>query len=167
MIRLYSDAEHAALAHCIPAPRHIPDLRRRHNQVLIAHYLCYGCSHLWNKSQLNAGEFCLTGIVVENIFSDVGGILLAAFEGLSYGCGDAVIGVNPASDSVGIVSAILRALERLVEAYQVPTQTCCLAHITTQLAALENGVPVEKDANALSNITAAVMFPGNPNRKLM
>jgi ethanolamine ammonia-lyase large subunit len=74
---------------------------------------------------------------------DVGGILLAAFEGLLYGCGDAVIGVNPASDSVETVSSILRALDRLVEAYKVPTQTCCLAHITTQLAAMERGAPVD------------------------
>jgi ethanolamine ammonia-lyase large subunit len=74
---------------------------------------------------------------------DVGGILLSAFEGLLYGCGDAVIGVNPASDSVGAVLAILNGLVRLVEAYKVPTQTCCLAHITTQLAAMEHGAPVD------------------------
>jgi ethanolamine ammonia-lyase large subunit len=74
---------------------------------------------------------------------DLGGILLAAFEGLLYGCGDAVIGVNPATDSVETVSAILRALERLVDAYHVPTQACCLAHVTTQLAALERGAPVD------------------------
>ena len=58
------------------------------------------------------------------------------FEGLLYGCGDAVIGVNPASDSVETTSAILHALRRLVDVYAAPTQTCCLAHITTQLAAL-------------------------------
>jgi ethanolamine ammonia-lyase large subunit len=74
---------------------------------------------------------------------DIGGILLAAFEGLLYGCGDAVIGVNPASDSVGTVGAILHALQRLVETYQVPTQTCCLAHISAQLAAMEGGAPVD------------------------
>src|ERR1700751_3704418 len=74
---------------------------------------------------------------------DVGGILLSAFEGLLYGCGDAVIGVNPASDSVDAVLAILNGLARLVEAYKVPTQTCCLAHITTQLAAMERGGPVD------------------------
>jgi ethanolamine ammonia-lyase large subunit len=74
---------------------------------------------------------------------DIGGILLAAFEGLLYGCGDAVIGVNPAADSIETVSAILRALDRLIETYKVPTQTCCLAHITTQLAAMERGVPVD------------------------
>jgi ethanolamine ammonia-lyase large subunit len=74
---------------------------------------------------------------------DVGGILLSAFEGLLYGCGDAVIGVNPASDSVGAVLAILNGLARLVAAYKVPTQTCCLAHITTELAAMERGAPVD------------------------
>src|SRR5271154_6580742 len=74
---------------------------------------------------------------------DVGGILLTAFEGLLYGCGDAVIGVNPASDSVETVGAILHALDRLVESYQVPTQICCLAHIGTQLAAIDRGAPVD------------------------
>src|ERR1700757_1998312 len=74
---------------------------------------------------------------------DVGGILLAAFEGLLYGCGDAVIGVNPASDFIGAVLAILSGLARLVNAYKIPTQTCCLAHITTQLVAMERGAPVD------------------------
>ena len=74
---------------------------------------------------------------------DVGGILLSAFEGLLYGCGDAVIGVNPASDSVDAVLAILNGLARLVDAYKVPTQTCCLAHVTTQLVAMEHGAPVD------------------------
>jgi ethanolamine ammonia-lyase large subunit len=74
---------------------------------------------------------------------DIGGILLSAFEGLLYGCGDAVIGVNPATDSVETVRSILQALGRLVDAYDVPTQTCCLAHITTQLAALRRGAPVD------------------------
>src|SRR5499427_1596700 len=74
---------------------------------------------------------------------DIGGILLAALDGLLYGCGDAVIGVNPATDSVETVSNILHALQRLIEAYKIPTQACCLAHISTQLAALERGAPVD------------------------
>ena len=74
---------------------------------------------------------------------DISGILLAAFEGLLYGCGDAVIGVNPASDSVGTVGAILHALARLIDAYGVPTQSCCLAHFTIQLEAMKNGAPVD------------------------
>ncbi|HET9836932.1 MAG TPA: ethanolamine ammonia-lyase subunit EutB [Candidatus Angelobacter sp.] len=74
---------------------------------------------------------------------DIAGILLAAFDGLLYGCGDAVIGVNPATDSVETVSAILHALDRLIDAYKIPTQACCLAHISTQLAALDRGAPVD------------------------
>jgi ethanolamine ammonia-lyase large subunit len=74
---------------------------------------------------------------------DVAGILLSAFDGLLYGCGDAVIGVNPATDSVETVSAILHALHRLIAAYDIPTQACCLAHISTQLAAMERGAPVD------------------------
>ena len=70
---------------------------------------------------------------------DLGGILLAAIDGLLYGCGDAVIGVNPATESVETVSAILHGLDRLIGTLAVPTQACCLAHITTQLACLERG----------------------------
>jgi len=100
---------------------------------------------------------------------DVGGILLAAFEGLLYGCGDAVIGVNPATDSVETVSDILSALNRLVEIYKIPTQTCCLAHVTTQLAAMDRGVPVDllfqsvagtEAANASFGITLAMLREG-------
>src|SRR5262250_2317981 len=86
---------------------------------------------------------------------DVGGILLAAFEGLLYGCGDAVIGVNPATDSVETVSDILSALNRLVEIYKIPTQSCCLAHVTTQLAALERGTPVDLLFQSIAGTEAA------------
>jgi len=74
---------------------------------------------------------------------DIGGILLSTLDGLLYGCGDAVIGVNPAGDSVETVSNILLALNRLIEALAIPTQASCLAHITTQLACLDRGVPID------------------------
>jgi ethanolamine ammonia-lyase large subunit len=74
---------------------------------------------------------------------DIGGILLSTVDGLLFGCGDAVLGVNPAAESVQTVTAILHALGRLVDLLGVPTQTCCLAHITTQLAALEQRAPVD------------------------
>ena len=86
---------------------------------------------------------------------DIGGILLSAFEGLLYGCGDAVIGVNPATDSVETVSSILRGLERLVDVYNIPTQTCCLAHITTQLAAMRGGAPVDLLFQSIAGTEAA------------
>ena len=86
---------------------------------------------------------------------DIGGILLSAFEGLLYGCGDAVIGVNPATDSVATVSSILIALNRLVDVYEIPTQTCCLAHVTTQLAALNQGAPVDLLFQSVAGTEAA------------
>src|SRR6185369_8827073 len=74
---------------------------------------------------------------------DLGGILLSTVDGLLFGCGDAVIGVNPATESVETVTDILFGLHRLIDAYRIPTQACCLAHISTQLASLEQGAPVD------------------------
>jgi len=86
---------------------------------------------------------------------DPGGILLAAFEGLLYGCGDAVIGVNPATDSMEAVGSILRAIDRLIGACEIPTQGCCLAHISTQLAALDRGAPVDLLFQSVAGTQAA------------
>jgi ethanolamine ammonia-lyase large subunit len=74
---------------------------------------------------------------------DLGGILLSAAEGLAYGCGDACIGVNPATESADAVGHLLRGLDRLVQGLGVPTQHCVLSHITTQLACLDRGDPVD------------------------
>src|SRR5467141_1709791 len=103
------------------------------------------------------GERGVLGIRVQpnHPADDIGGILLAAFEGLLYGCGDAVLGVNPATDSVETVSAILLALNRLIDAYEIPTQTCCLAHITPQLSALERGAPVDLLFQSVAGTEAA------------
>ncbi|MFO0797039.1 MAG: ethanolamine ammonia-lyase subunit EutB [Gemmataceae bacterium] len=86
---------------------------------------------------------------------DVGGILLAAVDGLCYGCGDAVIGVNPATESVDTVAAVLHALERLIDVTGAPTQHCVLSHVTTQLAALERGAPVDLLFQSVAGTEAA------------
>jgi len=103
------------------------------------------------------GERGVLGIRVQpnHPVDDLGGILLSAFEGLLYGCGDAVIGVNPASDSAETVGAILHALQHLVDVYQVPTQTCCLGHISTQLAAMDRGAPVDLLFQSIAGTEAA------------
>jgi ethanolamine ammonia-lyase large subunit len=103
------------------------------------------------------GEPGVLGIRVQpnHPADDPGGILLSTFEGLLYGCGDAVIGVNPATDSVEAVQAILNALARLIDAYEIPTQSCCLAHITTQLAALRRGAPVDLLFQSIAGTEAA------------
>ena len=86
---------------------------------------------------------------------DLGGILLATVDGLLFGCGDAVLGVNPATESVEVICTILRGLDRLIETLGVPTQACCLAHITTQLACLERGVPVDLLFQSIAGTQAA------------
>jgi ethanolamine ammonia-lyase large subunit len=103
------------------------------------------------------GERGVLGIRIQpnHPVDDIGGILLAAFEGLLYGCGDAVVGVNPAADSVETTSAILHALARLIDAYAAPTQSCCLAHITTQLEALRRGAPVDLLFQSIAGTQAA------------
>jgi ethanolamine ammonia-lyase large subunit len=86
---------------------------------------------------------------------DPAGILLAAVDGLLFGCGDAVLGVNPATDSVDTVAAILHRLDDLITALRVPTQACCLAHVTTQLACLERGAPVDLLFQSVAGTQAA------------
>jgi ethanolamine ammonia-lyase large subunit len=71
------------------------------------------------------------------------GIGASILDGLLYGCGDAVIGINPATDSVETVVRLLGMLAQLIETYRIPTQSCVLAHVTTQLAAIERGAPVD------------------------
>jgi ethanolamine ammonia-lyase large subunit len=125
----------------------IPEIAAAVTKIMSNKDLVMAASTLRNitRCRNTMGERGVLGIRLQpnHPRDDVGGILLAAFEGLLYGCGDAVIGVNPATDSVEAVSSILRALDRLVEIYKIPTQTCCLAHITTQLASLERGAPVD------------------------
>jgi ethanolamine ammonia-lyase large subunit len=103
------------------------------------------------------GERGVLGIRVQpnHPADDLGGILLSAVEGLLYGCGDAVIGVNPAIESVDTVAAVLGALDRLITVSGAPTQHCVLAHITTQLAALERGAPVDLLFQSVAGTQAA------------
>jgi ethanolamine ammonia-lyase large subunit len=86
---------------------------------------------------------------------NIGGILLSTIDGLLYGCGDAVIGVNPAAESIDVVTSILRALDYLITALAIPTQACCLAHITTQIAAMEHGAPVDLLFQSIAGTEAA------------
>jgi ethanolamine ammonia-lyase large subunit len=86
---------------------------------------------------------------------DLTGILLSAADGLLFGCGDAVIGVNPAAESVDVVGTILRGLGRLIDVLEIPTQSCCLAHITTQLACLDRGDPVDLLFQSIAGTEAA------------
>lgn len=72
---------------------------------------------------------------------NVEGITASLLEGLSYGAGDAVIGLNPVTDSVANVSAVLERFHEVRLKYAIPTQCCVLAHITTQMEAIKKGAP--------------------------
>ncbi|VXC76268.1 ethanolamine ammonia-lyase, large subunit, heavy chain [Burkholderia sp. 8Y] len=74
---------------------------------------------------------------------DPKGIAASMLDGLFYGCGDAVIGVNPASDSPADIAALLAMMDDFRQRYDVPMQSCVLTHVTNTLAAIEHGAPVD------------------------
>ena len=74
---------------------------------------------------------------------DPDGIMASTLEGLSYGSGDALIGLNPVDDSVESVSRILKRFDEIKRRLEIPTQICVLAHVTTQIEALRKGAPTD------------------------
>lgn len=73
----------------------------------------------------------------------VEGITASLFEGLSYGCGDAVLGLNPVNDTASSLSEVLKRLDEVKNQFQIPTQICVLGHITTQIEAVKQGAPTD------------------------
>lgn len=71
------------------------------------------------------------------------GVAASILDGLLYGCGDAVIGINPASDNLEATARLLHLLNDVIERYKIPTQACILAHVTTTIKAIEQNVPVD------------------------
>lgn len=74
---------------------------------------------------------------------NIDGIIASLKEGLSYGIGDAVIGINPVDDSVESVKKVLTATKEFINDWSIPTQNCVLAHITTQMKAIKQGAPAD------------------------
>lgn len=72
---------------------------------------------------------------------DPDGITASLLEGLTYGSGDAVLGLNPVDDSVESVMKVLNRFEETKQRFKIPTQTCVLAHVTTQMEAIKRGAP--------------------------
>ncbi|QYD68990.1 ethanolamine ammonia-lyase subunit EutB [Paraburkholderia edwinii] len=97
---------------------------------------------------------------------DVKGIAASMLDGLMYGCGDAVIGINPASDSLAAITKLLQMIDDFRQRYQMPTQSCVLTHVTNTVAAIEKGAPVDlvfqsiagtEKANASFGISLAML----------
>ena len=74
---------------------------------------------------------------------DAAGIAASLLDGLMYGSGDAVIGINPATDSVPQVVRLLQMLDAVIQRWGIPTQSCVLTHVTNTLQAIERGAPVD------------------------
>ncbi len=74
---------------------------------------------------------------------DLDGIMISLLEGLSYGVGDAVVGLNPVNDTVDSVKNVLQMFEDLKQKWEIPTQNCVLAHVTTQMEAVKKGAPAD------------------------
>jgi ethanolamine ammonia-lyase large subunit len=86
---------------------------------------------------------------------DPRGIAASIVDGLMYASGDAVIGVNPASGDVARVEALLRMLDHIRETLEIPTQTCVLAHVTTQMEAMRRGAPLDLIFQSIAGTEAA------------
>lgn len=78
-----------------------------------------------------------------NPVDDLKGIAASTIDGLIYGSGDAVIGINPASDSVPVLKELNMMLDEIIQRYQIPTQSCVLTHITTGIELINDGAPVD------------------------
>ncbi len=86
---------------------------------------------------------------------DFKGIAASILDGLLMGCGDAVIGINPATDQVSTTCSLLHLMDELIHRYEIPTQSCVLAHVTTQLRAIEQGAPVDLVFQSIAGSQAA------------
>lgn len=86
---------------------------------------------------------------------DAAGIAASILDGLCYACGDAVIGVNPATDNVENTIQLIRLIDELIDRFQIPTQSCVLAHVTTSLRAIERGAPVDLVFQSIAGTQAA------------
>lgn len=74
---------------------------------------------------------------------DPDGIMASLLEGLTFGAGDALLGLNPVDDSTESVVRVLKRFEEIKQKFQIPTQTCVLAHVTTQMDAIRHGAPAD------------------------
>jgi ethanolamine ammonia-lyase large subunit len=86
---------------------------------------------------------------------DATGIAASVLDGLLYGSGDAVIGINPATDNVPQVINIVTMLDEIIARYGIPTQSCVLTHVTNTIAAIERGAPVDLVFQSIAGTEAA------------
>lgn len=108
---------------------------------------------IYGANKINITAHCNTTIGESGVLAfrlqpnhttdDLDGIRISTFEGLSYGSGDAVIGLNPVNDTVDSLYNVLNLFQEIKETYQIPTQNCVLGHVTTQMEAVKKGAPAD------------------------
>ncbi|MBA2127234.1 ethanolamine ammonia lyase large subunit [Hyphomicrobium methylovorum] len=86
---------------------------------------------------------------------DAAGIAASIVDGLMYGNGDAVIGINPATDSIPAVTTLLEMLNEIILRYNIPTQSCVLTHVTTSIEAINRGAPLDLVFQSIAGTEAA------------
>ena len=136
-----------------------PDMIRRASRGLTSEIVAGVCKLMSNLDLIYAAKkmrvtaHCNTTIGLPGTFSsrlqpnhttdDPKGIIASVMEGLSLGCGDAVIGLNPVDDSLESVARILKMFDEFKRKWEIPTQICVLAHVTTQMEAVRQGAPCD------------------------
>ncbi len=108
---------------------------------------------VYAASKIRVPATCNTTIGLRGRFStrlqpnhstdNVEGITASLFEGLSYGCGDALLGLNPVNDTVSSLAEVLKRFDEVKNRFEIPTQICVLGHITTQIEAVRRGAPCD------------------------
>ncbi len=86
---------------------------------------------------------------------DPTGIAASIVDGLMYGNGDAVIGINPATDSIAAVTTLIEMLHEIIQRYDIPTQSCVLTHVTTSIEAINRRAPVDLVFQSIAGTEAA------------
>jgi ethanolamine ammonia-lyase large subunit len=86
---------------------------------------------------------------------DASGIAASLLDGLLYGSGDAVFGINPATDNVPQVIRLVAMMDEIIARYEIPTQSCVLTHVTNTIAAIERGAPVDLVFQSIAGTEAA------------
>ncbi|MCR4999767.1 MAG: ethanolamine ammonia-lyase subunit EutB [Lachnospiraceae bacterium] len=121
---------------------------------------------MYASKKLHIEATCNTTIGGENVLAsrlqpnhpidDGNGVIASTLEGLSYGVGDAVLGLNPAIDTVESTINIWNMLGNLRDTFQIPTQTCVLSHVTTQMNALKTGAKADLCFQSIAGSQAAL-----------
>jgi ethanolamine ammonia-lyase large subunit len=142
---LGDDADSAALARLAPGltPEMVAAVSKimRNQDLILVASRCRVTSGFRNTLGL-PGRLA-TRLQPNHPTDDATGIAASILDGLLYGSGDAVIGINPATDNVAQVVRLLTMLDEVIQRYGIPTQSCVLTHVTNTLQAIRQGAPVD------------------------